>query len=156
MALGANPITIAWPEAYQALSQGLAEAVEVPISSAYSAKLMEVCKYYSFLKYLVVTDGIFISEKTFSSRLNAQDQKMVKEAAIKAMDFYSELETKMKEKNIKSMMNDYGVNFIHLSQKPWRKKVNDSGLAKKLIAQGIIEKNFMQSLLKVVDETKEK
>ncbi len=63
--LGGNPTNTAWSEVYSALSQGVADAAESPLSLLYSAKLYEAKKRISLTGHLVATTTIVMSQKVY-------------------------------------------------------------------------------------------
>ena len=65
--LGGNPTNTAWSEVYTALSQGVADAAESPLSLLYSAKLYESRKNISLTGHLVAVTCIAMSQKVYES-----------------------------------------------------------------------------------------
>lgn len=63
--LGGNPTNTAWSEAYSALEQGVADAVESPLSLLYSSKLFETRKRISLTGHLVATTGLVMSQQVY-------------------------------------------------------------------------------------------
>lgn len=63
--LGGNPTNTAWSEVYNALSQGVADGAESPLSLLYSAKLYEARKNISLTGHLVATTSIVMSQKVY-------------------------------------------------------------------------------------------
>lgn len=152
-ALGANPVSTSWAESYQALAQGLAEAVEAPLPVSFRVKHQEICKYYTFIKYQASPDGIYINEKTYA-KLSPDDRRVLSEAAKKAMDYFSELQEKSLETDKVKMMEDYGVSIIYVSNKPWKKLIKESKLVERLEEAGTWEKGFAQKVYKIAEQTK--
>lgn len=81
-ALGANPAPLAFGELYMALSQGLFDGQENPITNIYYSKLYEVQKYISLTNHKYETCPLVISESTWQ-KLPEKYQKVLKEAAMK-------------------------------------------------------------------------
>lgn len=65
--LGGEITNTAWSEVYTALSQGVAEGAESPLSILYSAKLYETEPYISLTGHLVATTSITMSQKVYDS-----------------------------------------------------------------------------------------
>jgi len=65
--LGGNPTNTAWSEVYTALSQGVADAAESPVSLLYSCKLYEACKNISLTEHLVASTSIIMSQKVYEN-----------------------------------------------------------------------------------------
>ena len=63
--LGGNPTNTAWSEVYSALSQGVADGAESPLSLLYSAKLYEARKNVSLTGHVVATTSIVMSQKVY-------------------------------------------------------------------------------------------
>jgi tripartite ATP-independent transporter DctP family solute receptor len=62
-ALGASPTPIAWAELYQALSQGVVDGQENPISAILGASFYEVQKFLSISNHVYTPAYILVSEK---------------------------------------------------------------------------------------------
>jgi len=65
--LGGNPTNTAWSEAYSALEQGVADAVESPLSLLYSSKIYETRSHISLTGHLVATTSIIMSQQVYDS-----------------------------------------------------------------------------------------
>lgn len=65
--LGGNATNTTWADTYQALSQGVADGCESPVSVLYSAKIHEVAPYLCYTKHLVATTCMVMSEKVYQS-----------------------------------------------------------------------------------------
>lgn len=76
--LGGNPTNTAWSEVYSALSQGVADGAESPLSLLYSAKLYEVRKHISLTGHLVATTSIVMSKEVYDN-LPEQAKKAIDE-----------------------------------------------------------------------------
>jgi tripartite ATP-independent transporter DctP family solute receptor len=63
--LGGNPTNTAWAEVYSALSQGVADGAESPLSLLYSAKLYEARKNISLTGHLIATTSIVMSQRVY-------------------------------------------------------------------------------------------
>ncbi len=67
LTLGGNPTNTAWSEVYTALSQGVADGAESPVSLLYSAKLYEPRKFVSRTEHLIAPTAIVMSEQVYQS-----------------------------------------------------------------------------------------
>nr|WP_225877819.1 TRAP transporter substrate-binding protein DctP [Alkalibacter mobilis] len=67
LTLGGNPTNTAWSEVYNALSQGVADAAESPLSLLYTAKLYEPCKNISLTGHLIASTAIVMSQDVYES-----------------------------------------------------------------------------------------
>jgi len=63
--LGGNPTNTAWSEVYSALSQGVADGAESPLSLLYSAKLYEARKNIALTGHVIATTSIVMSQKVY-------------------------------------------------------------------------------------------
>ncbi|MCX7786892.1 MAG: TRAP transporter substrate-binding protein [Spirochaetes bacterium] len=92
-ALGANPAPLAFGELYMALSQGLFDGQENPVTNIYYSKLYEVQKYLSLSNHKYETCPMIISEKLWQ-KLTPANQKLLKEAAMKYAQEHRKLNIK--------------------------------------------------------------
>jgi TRAP-type transport system periplasmic protein len=92
-ALGANPAPLAFGELYMALSQGLFDGQENPITNIYYSKLYEVQKYISLSNHKYETCPFIVSEKTWQ-KLSKDDQALLTEAALRFAKVHRELNLK--------------------------------------------------------------
>lgn len=76
--LGGEITNTAWSEVYTALSQGVAEGAESPLSILYSAKLFETLPYISLTGHLTATTSIVMSQAVYDS-LPEQGKKALDE-----------------------------------------------------------------------------
>jgi len=81
-ALGANPAPLAFPELYLALSQGVFDGQENPITNIHASKFYEVQKFISITNHKYESCPLIISEQTWQ-KLPPNIQKIMKEGAIK-------------------------------------------------------------------------
>lgn len=85
-ALGANAVPMPYTELYPALETGAVDGQENPYSNVLNAKFFEVQKYLTVTRHQYNPQIVLIS-KPFWDRLNADEQKILQEAAIEARDF---------------------------------------------------------------------
>lgn len=99
--LGGNPTNTAWSEVYTALSQGVADGAEAPLSLLYSAKLHETRKHVSLTGHLVATTSIVMSKQVFDS-LPPEAQKAIEDVGsaypAKRVELISNLEQEFRGK----------------------------------------------------------
>jgi tripartite ATP-independent transporter DctP family solute receptor len=101
-ALGANPAPLAFGELYMALSQGLFDGQENPITNIYYSKLHEVQKFISLTNHKYETCPFIISEHTWQ-RLPGDQQALLKEAALKFAKVHREMNLKTNEDLLKEV-----------------------------------------------------
>jgi TRAP-type transport system periplasmic protein len=92
-ALGANPAPLAFGELYMALSQGLFDGQENPITNIYYSKLHEVQKFISLSNHKYESCPFIVSEKVWQ-KLSKDDQALLKDAALKFAKVHRELNLK--------------------------------------------------------------
>lgn len=63
--LGGEIVNTAWSEVYTAMSQGVAEGAESPLSILYSARLYETVPYLSLTGHLVAPTSIVMSQQVY-------------------------------------------------------------------------------------------
>jgi TRAP-type C4-dicarboxylate transport system substrate-binding protein len=101
LTLGGNPTNTAWSEVYQALSQGVADGAESPVSLLYSAKLYEVRKHISLTGHLVATTAQVMSQPVYESlapEAKAALDKIGLEECQIAIDYVQSQEADWREK----------------------------------------------------------
>ena len=81
-ALDANPAPLAFSELYMALQQKVFDGQENPSTNIYHSKFFEVQKYLSLTGHKYETSPFIVSERTWK-KLSAEQQKILKEGAIK-------------------------------------------------------------------------
>ncbi len=81
--LGANPTTSSWSEAYQILSQGVVDAIEVDMATAVEANMQELVKYVSKTGHLGGIN-IFGMNKTKWDTIPEDIQTAIKEVGMEA------------------------------------------------------------------------
>jgi TRAP-type C4-dicarboxylate transport system substrate-binding protein len=96
--LGGNPTNTAWSEVYSALSQGVADGAESPLSILYSAKLHEARKNLSLTGHLVATTSIVMSQKVYEG---------LPEDARKAIDTVGRSYPEKRAKQILAIENEF-------------------------------------------------
>lgn len=119
-AMGATPTPMPLGEVYTALSQGVIDGVENPLSVLHGQKFEEVAKDLSLIGYLTNTNMLFAGEG-FWQTLSPEEQAMIEETAYEA-GLYSQ--TLMTEKDAETLqiMKDAGVTVIEVDPAPFREK----------------------------------
>lgn len=110
-ALGANAVPMPFPEVYSALEQGTVDGQENPAATLVSAKLFEVQKFLSLTQHIYFIDSLLFS-KPIWQKLNDEERKMIREAALEAETF-GRVEVVAEDKaNIDAMRGKMSVNAI--------------------------------------------
>ncbi len=89
-ALGASPAPLAFSELYMALSQGVFDAQENPITNIHAAKFDEVQKYISITNHKYESCPFIISENVWS-KLSENQQNILAEGAQKFAVIHREM-----------------------------------------------------------------
>lgn len=89
-AMGTNPTPMAWGEVYTGLQQNVIEAQENPIPFIHAGKIYEVQKYIAMTNHKYEYVLIAMSNKAWL-KLNAEQQKAVREAAAEATKYENQL-----------------------------------------------------------------
>lgn len=82
--LGANPTQMSWADAQPALASGAVDGQENPLSIYAGAKLYDVGQKYLSLWNYVADPLVFVVNNEVWNSWSAEDQKIVREAAIEA------------------------------------------------------------------------
>jgi tripartite ATP-independent transporter DctP family solute receptor len=93
-ALGANPVPMPFPELYGALESKAMDAQENPFNVILTSKFYEVQKFMSVTNHVYTANPVIISKKTWD-KLNADEQKLLKDAVIEAGAFERKLSRDM-------------------------------------------------------------
>lgn len=88
-AMGANPTPMAWGEVYTALQQHTIDAQENPFANILSGRINEVNKFMALTNHVYGYVMHVMSEKSLS-KLTADQQKAIKEAAAETMKWQNE------------------------------------------------------------------
>lgn len=84
-ALGANPVPMAWSEAYTAVQQGTVDGLEIPLAVIYANKYSGAVKYLSLTNHTYNALPLLMSKQAFT-RLPEEQQQAIRTAARKAIE----------------------------------------------------------------------
>lgn len=112
--LGGNATNTAWSEVYQAISQGVADGCESPLSAMYSSKVQEVCKYCILTEHCIASTVLVMSNDVFNS-LPQQAQDAINKVMHDYCDEAIQNVTAANEE-YKQKMIDEGVEFIEIDK----------------------------------------
>lgn len=117
-AMGATATPMPLGEVYPALTTGLIDGVENPVSVLYGAKLHEQAKYLSLVGYLTNT-SLWVGGEAFFSKLPADVVKMVHETGYEA-GLYSQKLAAEQDAEFIEKMKATGVTVIQPNSAPFR------------------------------------
>lgn len=115
--LGAVPTNVALNEMYTAVSQGLVDAVELPLDYIYDYSMFEVAKYVTLTDHSFDVQWVVINQKKFDS-LPTDFQKVL----VDTMPDLVKDNNKMEEENFKIVLQklkDKGVTVIETDRSKW-------------------------------------
>lgn len=126
-AMGAKPTPMAFSEIFTSLQQGVIHGQENPLANIYDASLYEVQDYVISTEHLRAWVYFAISEARFSS-FPADIQTLVSEAASEAVAYEHELFLE-DEAELRSRLEEKGMEFIEVDQTPFKEKAVEGVLA---------------------------
>lgn len=118
-AMGASPTTVSFSEVYSALSQGVADAMENPLTGIFAGRFYEVCKYVALTGHFIAPGGLEMSNQVFESLSPNQQNILVEEAREFARSSTRALLEA--EKDIRATMEKAGVVFNDVDVEGFRK-----------------------------------
>lgn len=107
-AIGAMPTAMASQEIYSAMQTGVIDAAESTIPAITYNSFYEVAPYISLTQHQFATGGLFMNESKYNS-LPEDVQKIVDEAASRAVEVGLELNKGLEEKYIMILLEKPGV-----------------------------------------------
>lgn len=121
--LGGSPTPISWGELYTALQQGVVDGAENNLPSFYTSKHYEICKYFSRDQHTSVPDVLLIGLDTWE-RLNTQEQKWLKEAAVESTTVQRKLWADSEQESLNAIQKA-GVQIILPNKVPFEEKTKE-------------------------------
>jgi len=112
-ALGANAVPMPFPELYPALETGTVDGQENPAPSILTAKLHEVQKHLTLTNHTYNPQIVMIGKK-FWDKLNADEQKLIQDAANESRDYERKVSREQAEKAVAELKAE-GLQIAELS-----------------------------------------
>lgn len=112
-ALGTNAVPLAYTELYTALETGTVDGQENPYANIIAAKFYEVQKYLTNTRHIYNPQIVIISKK-FWDGLNADEQKLFKDAAVEARTFQRKV-NRDKDADFLKQIKDLGMQVTDLA-----------------------------------------
>lgn len=110
-ALGANAVPMSFTEVYTALEQKMIDGQENPVSVIEANKINEVQKYLTLTNHMYNPQSFFMSKKTWD-KLNADEQKVVMEAAKEATAWQRQFSRDVQGKALVNLKKTQEVNEL--------------------------------------------
>lgn len=142
--LGANPTEVAFSETYLAINQGIAEAVNSPISQVWSMKFTEVAPN------MTITDEypqevVFIMNNDKYEDLSEEQQQIITEAANEAGDEGVKLANEAADEDIDKMKEQHDINIHEIDKEKWVEAV--APFYEEYEAEGNLPEGTIESIL---------
>ena len=122
-AMGATPTPMPLGEVYPALTQGVIDGVENPISVLQGQKLFEQAKYLSMVNYLTNT-SVWIGGEAFFSTLSPEQLELIHSTGYEA-GLYSQKLTIERDAEMLKSMEAEGVEVIYPDTEAFRQKARE-------------------------------
>jgi tripartite ATP-independent transporter DctP family solute receptor len=146
-AVGANPVRIDYGEAYLALQQGIADAVENPIEGLYAMSFYEVTDFLIYTDHLLNPYAVVVNERTFQS-LGEELQEILIQAALDGSAYYIEIRDD-EEARALAAMEAQGIEVVKPDLAPFAEKAR--ALARDLEAQGEWSEGLFDYVFELAD-----
>jgi len=117
--VGAEPVSIAYTEAYMGLKQGLADAAENPLTGIYDMKWDEVTKYLILTEHVWNNEILSMSMNTWNS-FTPEQQKVIAETAQKAAVYRLDIQIELEEQRLQDLRKNGMHVIMPSSLQPFR------------------------------------
>ena len=117
--VGAEPVTIAYTEAYMGLKQGLAKAAENPLTGIYDMKWDEVTKYLILTEHVWNNEILSMNMKTWNS-FTPEQQKVISETAQAAAEYRLDIQIKLEDQRLEDLKQKGMQVIIPASLQPFK------------------------------------
>jgi len=143
--MGALPVAIAAPEVLMALQQGTVDGADNAILLFDKFKLMDSFNSVVLLNYGFGTVNLFASKETWD-KMSPEDQKIMKEAGVKAREWYT-AELLKQEKELIARLKAEGKNVIEPDDK-WKTDMHKNAdvIWQDALASGKYDETFIKQL----------
>lgn len=149
--MGALPVAIAAPEVLMALQQGTVDGADNAIVLFDKFKLMDSFNSVVLLNYGFGTVNLFASKEVWD-KMPAEDQAIMKEAGIKAREWYTE-ELLRQEKELIEKLKADGKNVIEPDD-AWKAEMFDHAevIWQEALTSGKYDETFINQLYELYKE----
>lgn len=114
-ALGADPVSMSWTDAYTSIQQGAVDGVEVNLSLTYSLGVQEVCDYLSITNEQYTLAPMLMSEKAWN-KLSAEDQAIFMECAKEAQAYEIEIAKQLDEEALAKLSESMEITYPNIDE----------------------------------------
>ncbi len=111
--LGANAVPLPFPELYTALEQKTVDGQENPATLILTSKLYEVQKHLTFTRHTYNPQIVIFSKKVWD-RFDAEEKKLIEEAAAEARTFQRQFSRDSEAKAVEQLKT-HGMQIVELS-----------------------------------------
>jgi tripartite ATP-independent transporter DctP family solute receptor len=116
-ALGADAVPLPYGEVYSAMQTGVIDGAENNPPSYETALHAEVAKYYTLDQHLIVPEILAISKVTWD-RLSAEDQELIRQAAVDSVAHQRELWDAQEQASLEAVVAS-GSEIIEVDKQPF-------------------------------------
>jgi len=142
-AAGSEVVIITWGEAYLALAQGVADAMECGFEFVYPAKFHEVAPYITLTNHVLGARGCLIGTKSYN-KLPKDLQKIIKEASLEGEKYYNEIILEAKEEHTRKLLEG-GASIIQIDTSEFQEIM--LSIADKLEDEGFWRKGLFKEVM---------
>lgn len=121
--LGASPTPMDTTEIYTGLQQGTVDAQENPVLYSYGNAFYDVCDYLVLSNHVYSTD-VFIFDKEYFDSLPEDIQDILRESAVEAGNYRTELVLKTEQETIKKFEEE-GLEIIEPNVESFKAKLTN-------------------------------
>lgn len=114
-AVGATATPIPFGEAYMALKQGVADAIEGSPENMINMKFVEVAKNYTLTEHMMQGTAHLMNKDVFYKKLTPEQQEILISSAFEVMHEVFRNSEKVQAEFLKKMETEAGVNIIRLT-----------------------------------------
>jgi tripartite ATP-independent transporter DctP family solute receptor len=121
-ALGALPISVAYPEIYSALVSGLVDGMENEMTSLVASKFYEPAKNMTMLAHEITVRPLFMNPKWLDG-LAPEDKAAIEKSIAEATPIARQLEQDGSNKALGEMRDKFKVNVFEIDKTPFYEKL---------------------------------
>ncbi|MEF2558937.1 TRAP transporter substrate-binding protein [Aurantimonas sp. C2-5-R2] len=120
-AMGANPVPLAFPEAYSAMSTGVVDSVELPLDWMINGGFTDLAKTINLTNHYIYAN-VMIANANFLSQLPEETRTMIVDAAKEAGKYNNKLVLEQ-ENELRRQLEEGGVEFAETDVEAFRQAI---------------------------------